>query len=155
MKETDIQSHVIKVVRANGGAARKLSHRFNLGVCDLLIQLPTFISKSTTNIPPMLLEVKLRHGATLHKNLRGAQFMLDVTRPQREFLKEFRAAGTRVGVLSFMEKRGLIELYGAVFELDRLERAGYRVDTLDHMPLRPMQERDAKLYRMLEDFARG
>lgn len=155
MKETDIQSHVIKVVRAYGGAARKLSHRFNLGVCDLIVQLPTFVSKNTANVPTMLLEVKLHHGAPLNRQLVGRDFTLNVTRPQREFLKEFRAAGTRVGVLSFMEKRGLTELYGVVFELDRLEHMDYRVGTLDHVPLRPIQERDAKLYRMLEDYARG
>lgn len=147
---------MIDVVRARGGAAYKLSHRFAIGVSDLLVKLnDTSATFKEPTLPAMLLEVKLAHGAPLGRNMNTRQFKLEVTRPQKEFLQDFGRAGMRVGVLSFLENNGKLELYGAIFELDRLKAAEYRVSTLDHMPLRPVKERDAKLYQMLEDYARG
>lgn len=157
MKEVDIQRHVIDVVCKRGGTAYKLSHRFAIGVSDLLVKLPsTPLSPCGCDaVPAMLLEVKLAHGAPLDRNIVPREFKLDVTRPQEQFLRDFRRAGMRVGVLSFLEANGKLELYGAIFELDKLKAAGYRVSTIDHVPLRPVKERDAKLYQILEDYANG
>lgn len=154
MKETALQSYVISVVRANGGAARKLSHRFNLGVSDLLIKLiePQFVSQSKlTRYPAMLIEVKQRHGS----NEGNRAFDLGLTVPQREFLKEFAAAGMRVGVLSFIQPLRKRELYAAMFDLDRLERVDYRALPSDHTPLGRDAQRGEYMFTRLRNFANG
>lgn len=153
MNETGLQSYVIKVVRANGGAARKLSHRFNLGVSDLLIQPPG--SKDALGqwrgTRAMLIEVKQRHGS----NEGNRSFDLGVTVPQREFLKEFASAGMRVGVLSFIQPPRKRELYAALFDLDRLIRVDYRALPSDHTPLGRDNERNSNIYIWLRNFANG
>lgn len=152
MNETALQSYVIKVVRANGGAARKLSHRFNLGVSDLLIKLKDEGHTGLRTIPAMLIEVKQRHG---NNEDRVRSFDLGVTRPQREFLKEFAAAGMRVGVLSFIQPLRKRELYAALFDLDRLERVDYRALPSDHTALGRDQQRNGNIYIRLRNFANG
>lgn len=156
MKETDIQSHVIKVVRARGGAARKLSHRFNLGVCDLLIKLDFDRKRHMLGLfkpfPAMLLEVKLHYGTRDSRR----PFKLDVTRPQQEFLCEFASAGMKTGVLSFLHHGSISSLAMAVFELDMLQASSYTVlpDMHDNLGRDP-DKRDARLIDILENYAQG
>lgn len=49
-RELDVQTKLIKSARRDGGYGRKLSHKFSIGIPDLLIGLPPFI--------PALAEVK-------------------------------------------------------------------------------------------------
>lgn len=90
-KETVLQSDVIEGVRAAGGAARKLSHRFLIGVSDLLVKMP--------GAPAALIEVKKDTMPT-----RGYTITIkpDLTVLQRKFLEEFHRAGMPAYVLSFL-----------------------------------------------------
>ena len=49
-RELDVQTKIIKSARREGGYGRKMSHKFAIGIPDLLIGLPPFI--------PALAEVK-------------------------------------------------------------------------------------------------
>lgn len=158
MKETALQKYVIDVVRANGGAAYKLSHRFAIGVSDLLVKLKpkNTIVKPGEFFKPMfsamLLEVKQHEGV----NTSPYPFKLDVTRPQQDFLRDFGRAGMRVGVLSFLQQNGKLNLAATVFTLDQLKEMSYTALPETHMSLgRKPEQRDAKLYQLLEDYANG
>lgn len=157
MLETDLQRYVIDVVRERGGAAYKLSHRFAIGVSDLLVKLidpqPTLAAGTKFNrLPAMLLEVKQHEGV----NTSPYPFKLDLSRPQQDFLRDFHDAGMRVGVLSFLQRNGKLNLSAAVFELDSLITAGLTVHPNQHKSLgRKPDERDRALYQILEDYARG
>ncbi len=50
MKELTFQTRIVDSVKAQGGYARKLAHRFAIGVPDLIIHLP--------NYAPFLMECK-------------------------------------------------------------------------------------------------
>lgn len=91
MKELQLQNLIIDVVRDHGGAARKLSHRFSVGVPDLIVKVP--------GVPAVLFEVKKNKWP-----VRGSVVKLDVTVPQLRFLKEFSNAGMDAGVISFAER---------------------------------------------------
>lgn len=93
MREVQYQSLVLQAVRDAGGAGHKLSNRFLIGVCDLLIKMP--------NWAPMLVEVKLAKFAKSTGD--DHEFDVGVTVPQHEFLKKYRNAGMETGVLSFIE----------------------------------------------------
>lgn len=181
MKEIELQKYVIDVVRANGGAAYKLSHRFAIGVSDLLVKLPdqgtsichpneidkphgkcracgarlnqhlVGVGKGfVREFPSMLLEVKQHEGV----NTSPYPFKLDVTKPQQNFLRDFGRAGMRVGVLSFLQQNGKLNLAACVLSLDTLDRLKYTVHPDNHASLgRKPEDRDAAMYRMLENYA--
>lgn len=154
MKETALQKYVIDVVRARGGAAYKLSHRFAIGVSDLLVKLPNlhFAKESGDSYPAMLLEVKQHEGV----NTSPYPFKLDVTKPQQNFLRGFGRAGMRVGVLSFLQQNGKLNLAAVVFTLDQLKVMGYTALPEMHVSLgRKPEQRDAALYQVLKDYANG
>lgn len=86
-KELTLQSEICKSVRAQGGYAIKLSHRFAVGVPDLLIRMP--------HISAMLIEVK-DFGVVTDK----FDLKVPVTPKQREELKKFsEASGSSHGIL--------------------------------------------------------
>jgi len=90
MNELSLQNRVIKVVRASqGGAAHKLSHRFLVGVPDLMVKVPKY--------PVMILEVKKDERPKVKEVV-----TLDVTVPQKRFLLQWAAAGVMCGVMSFL-----------------------------------------------------
>ncbi len=41
-REIQLQTHIVKSVRKDGGYARKLSNRFQVGIPDLIISMPSF-----------------------------------------------------------------------------------------------------------------
>jgi hypothetical protein len=90
MKELDLQSMIIDAVNESDGHAHKMSSRFLVGVADLLVKLRGY--------PAGLLEVKQRDFPST-----DAHFLLDVTRPQQNFLRDFDAAGMPCGVASFLQ----------------------------------------------------
>lgn len=111
---------VVKAVKASGGAGCKLSHRFVVGVSDLLVKL--------THRPAMLLEVKFaKYGPGIHDN---HVVKLDVSHLQQNFLRDYRNAGMLTGVLSavLVGQRLLL----AVFNLDVMTRSSYTVQVSDH-----------------------
>jgi hypothetical protein len=90
MNELDLQNRVIKVVRAaRGSAAHKLSHRFLVGVPDLMVKIPRY--------PIMILEVKKDERPKMKSSV-----TLDVTVPQKRFLLQWAEAGVMCGVMSFL-----------------------------------------------------
>lgn len=117
MKEVDAQSLVIRSVRAAGGAAHKLSNRFLIGVCDLLVKMP--------GRPAVLIEVKLQKiGITTSDSY---AFIPDLTKLQEEFLLHYSRAEMATGLLSFVERGGLGRRHLSVawFGIDKNRSMGY------------------------------
>src|SRR5215207_7353826 len=93
MKELALQKLICDIVnREHGGFARKLSHRFLVGVSDLLIKLP--------GLPTALIEVKCENCPVNKKTV-----TLDVTVPQRRFLRDAASAGMIAGIFSFLDDK--------------------------------------------------
>lgn len=122
MDELALQKLLVDVVRKNGGAADKLSHRFLVGVPDLLVKLP--------GAPAGLLEVK-QH--TWNK-IKPAKIKLAVTKLQEVMLKRYDDAGMPTGVVSFLQQRGkgTQELQICVLTLTEVRRVQYKVRTASH-----------------------
>lgn len=141
MKETELQRFTCDCLRAHGGEGHIMSNRFLVGVADLLV-------KPQRPFAVALLEVKQKVGT----NLDPRAFTLDVTVPQKTFLRKFHAVGGRAGVLSFLQNGGRRELYAAVFALDGLEAVGYRVSPQSHDALGGKGERERNLVELIERF---
>lgn len=84
MDELGIQSDLIRAARDVGGFGVKLSHRFIVGVVDLLIQLP--------GLPTALIEVKFDRVLTRSRVQR-----LALTPHQRAFILNVQGAGGHSG----------------------------------------------------------
>lgn len=148
MLEIEVQRYMIDVVKERGGAGHKMSHKFNMGVCDLLLKFPR-------PAPAVLFEVKNKWCTEKYLHA-GSSFELAVTRPQREFLSGFYDAGMKVGVVSFLQWAGKSGLAMGVFQLDLLKPMRYHVLLAMHEPLgKHHKRRDDKLYDMLLSYANG
>lgn len=95
--ELDLQKLVVDVVNQDlGGFARKLSHRFLIGVPDILVKVPG-------NPCAVILEVKQQKAPvkldTIH---------LDVSVAQARFLRDALKGGVPTGVVSFIQKPGML-----------------------------------------------
>ena len=103
---------IVDAVKYAGGHATKLSHRFLVGVPDLLIKL------QSVNVPAGLVEVK-QHKWPAEDRV----FDLEVTPPQRRVLGQFNAAGMPCGVASFLQKGAgnSRELYLSVMSYQTLQ----------------------------------
>lgn len=134
MNELDMQKYVVDSVNHAGGFAFKMSHRFLVGVPDLLVKLPTeYLKMQMENKRPAgILEVKQRD-----KPKSDIEFGLDVTPQQRHFLIRARQAGMPTGVISFMQERGkgVKGLHMAIYTLTRIEQLDYCVWVRDHKPV--------------------
>jgi hypothetical protein len=142
MLEIDCQKLVVDVVRARGGGATKLSNRFLVGIADLLIKIP--------EQEVLLAEAKLARFKRIP--LPDHVFRLDVTVPQKAFLRAFRAAGARCGVLSFVEisGRGRLGLYLAWLGLDRLDaQVYYQTEMRHHQFIGETGAREEQVWRIL------
>lgn len=103
MNELSLQKELIEAVEQRAGAGHKMSHRFLVGVADLLIKLPRH--------PAVLLENK-------HDRLgpRTAVVRVEPTVLQLRFLRYFKKAGMLCGVMSTIEQD---EMFGVtVLEVD-------------------------------------
>lgn len=78
-----VQTAIVHAVRKQGGFAFKMAHRFQVGVVDLLIQLP--------DLPTVLVEVKTP-GRPLAKPVPVA-----LTPLQRNFIRDYQKAGGYAG----------------------------------------------------------
>lgn len=78
MREVDIQSLIIRSAKAQGGWGVKLTHKFRVGVVDLLLVMPRFA--------PFVAEVK-----QLGKVPERFDQKLDVTPTQRKFMQDVNA----------------------------------------------------------------
>lgn len=98
MNELDAQRLVIESVHSHGGFAVKLSHRFMVGVSDLLVQIP--------DLPTGLWEVKMDD---LPKQNDYVQ--LKPTAKQVRFLEKFKKAGGHSGLISFVRTRNSLSVW--------------------------------------------
>lgn len=143
MKETDLQLTIVDIVNDRGGYARKLSHRFLVGISDLLIKLPEY--------PAIKVEVKQRIA------LGGGEreFVLtDLTRLQKDDLMTAQAAGMNSAVFSFLQTRdGIRTLYGAAFMIKTLFRDDYRINVAQHVFMGKPEEREERIWQELRKVA--
>lgn len=139
-----MQSLVIDAAESVGGAGLKLSNRFLVGVVDLMIKLP--------NYPVMILEVKRRD----YVKTGTGYFVLEVTEPQKKFLRKWWAAGAITGVLSFTQKKGkgVTSLSLAAYTLPQMEGSAWGAHWVDHTPLGDKAQRYKNVLLQLEKLAR-
>jgi len=146
MLETAMQQLIIDAVKDVGGAGIKLNNRFLVGVVDLLIKLP--------NCRPMWLEAKQ---IALSDRTKNHVWELDVTTPQRKFLKEWHGAGMLTGVVSFIQTKGAREpiktLRMALYTYEVMEHTSWQVMQRSHVPLGDKDGRLGKIRAMLGLFA--
>lgn len=146
MKEIELQQLMIDVARKRGGEGHKMSNRFLVGVSDLMIKLP--------NTPACLIEVKQATYSPRHFKQENHLFRLDVTAPQKAFLRDFHKAGMNCGVGSFIQtNKGIRDLYLNIYDLPRLEKRGFNALIKDHMPLGDHTTREDRIYNLLLAFS--
>lgn len=136
MRELDVQNLICKAVNAKGGFAKKLSHRFLVGVPDLLVKMP--------KPPAALIEVKWREAPRdpAHK------FTLEVTKPQELFLRDARRAGMVTGVCSAVSRRSALWL--CFMTLGEALHADFTLDAAAHVAVG--SNRDADIANQVEYF---
>lgn len=136
MNETEMQQLIVEAVQEDGGFCRKLSHRFNVGVVDLIVKHPKF--------PAGLLEAKRHDYLTSTGDTR---FKLDVSGPQKRFLRDADKAGIWCGVASFIQQKrvGLKSLRFCVYTLRAMDEYGYIADAADHIELGGPDERNSNI----------
>lgn len=124
MNELAMQALVVKTVNDAGGFAMKLSHRFLVGVPDLLVKLgPTQAG---------VLEVK-RHDLSPIGVRANMPFRLDVTPAQRRYLRDADRGGMPSGVMSFIQTgRGASSLLLQVLTFREAEQQEYAVHPDEH-----------------------
>lgn len=89
-RELQYQREMVQACVAQGGYAKKLSHRTLVGIPDLLVKLPVF--------PAALVEVK-----RVKAPKKAETVQLDLTPPQRRQLLAAEKAGMPALVLAFVE----------------------------------------------------
>lgn len=136
MKELDAQGMICKSVRVHGGFARKMSHRFLIGVPDLLVKLPDWDA--------MFLEAKWRDEPVQDDH----RFKLKVTAQQFRFLKEAQGAGLGSGIVSVLtfKKPGRgSRLKMGLYSLAAMEATDFTVDARSHTVIHSRIDDPARL----------
>jgi len=146
MNELQLQSLVIDSVRDSGGAAFKLSNRFLIGVCDLLLKVP--------DRPAALVEVKLQRLSNRTRD--DFRFVLDVTVPQRDFLTSFASAGMLCGVLSGIVRsnRQVSSLSLCIDSLDDWRERKFMAQVRDHTAIGVGAQRAVDVMNVIEQLYR-
>jgi hypothetical protein len=80
LNELALQTKINQAVESVGGHSFKCTNRFLIGVVDLSMKIPS--------VPHCYNEVKLVKWPVKSKTVQ-----LELTRPQRNFLRDYRAAG--------------------------------------------------------------
>lgn len=143
MLETACQQLVIDAVKEAGGAGLKFNNRFLIGVCDLLIQMPT--------LRPMFLEAKKRElGADTENHV----WELDVTYKQKSFLADWHKAGMLTGVASFIQTTGqdVRSLQMGVYSYVNMLELNWKVYQKHHFPLGEKDQRLGRIRTILKMF---
>lgn len=91
MNELNFQKELIDAVEGYAGAGHKMSHRFLVGVADLLIKLPRY--------PAVLIESKHSKLGPNSKVVR-----VEPTALQFKFLRYFRKAGMLTSIMSTIDQ---------------------------------------------------
>lgn len=143
MKEVALQGLVVDLVNEHGGYARKLSHKFLVGISDLLVKMPEY--------PAIKIEVKQR---ICQPNVDREFELTDLTVLQKRDLLEAQAAGMNCGVLSFVQtKNGLTTLHGAIYPILPLQEAGYKINVRDHRSLIKPASRTLGILSMIAELS--
>ena len=144
MNELQAQKLIVDAVLAYGGYATKLSHRFVIGIPDLLVKLP--------ELPAMYLECKIRD-----EPKRIESFVLDVTPLQKRHLMDSWDAGMLSGCASFTRvKSRWIGLY--VESTSWLASNEWTVGVKNHEEIKNNLSKEAKydaVCSILEGFGRS
>ena len=134
--ELEFQADIVDLVNTAGGFAYKCNNRYMVGVADLFIKPP--------NLYPLYLEVKKNTKAYCQHPEK--LFLLDVTVPQRNFLRKCVRGGMPAAVLSivlatdtafyrFFTQTELDNKYNTHrVDSEGAERLEYHVDCMQHVP---------------------
>lgn len=114
-KELDLQTKIWKSAKQDGGYGRKISHKFAIGIPDLLLALPPFA--------PCLAEIK-DMGEVVNKF--DKQF--DITEKQSEELKRFSEPYEKSMTIYTPNKQSSIVLVGVKHRKDFRLVACHRAD---------------------------
>lgn len=151
MNELQCQQLIVDAVKEANGVAMKVSHRFLVGVVDLLVKLP--------QVQPFWLEAKFMRLAQKTVDDINHVWGLDVTTKQKEFLRQWRGAGMLTGVVSFLEVRGKMSgikgLRMGLYTLEDCEINQYKTCVVDHEWIGDHGDRMLNIADRLEDFANG
>lgn len=93
--ELPFQSKLIQAVKEEGGWGRKLSNRFIIGMPDLLLKLPCYVSPFLVEVKMVVLPVRL-----------DDQLKVALTALQGQTLLEWRRAGGSGGALICYQEPG-------------------------------------------------
>src|SRR5580692_9235542 len=114
MSELTLQRDILDSVEAAGGAGKKLSNRFLVGVADLYCKLP--------RLPGCFIEVKDESYPAKAEHVK-----MDLTVPQRRFLIGFSNAGDQAAVMCFLRKPN--KLWFSIWPVDEFPADNWtRVD---------------------------
>lgn len=136
MKELDCQGLIKRAVVSRGGFCIKLSHRFIVGVPDLLVKIPGRAA--------MLIEVKWARAP------KRKDYMLEITPRQAQVLRQAEAAGMITGVASFLKDPTLLG-FRIVPVTSFVGETELEMSTNDY-DWATTRERDELIYRKLLDF---
>lgn len=141
MRELEAQKIVVDAVTEANGYALKMSHRFLIGIPDLLIKLP--------DRPTMVLEAKVHECAVFKSE---TEFRLEATALQERELRLMRTAGMMTGLLSFisLHKRGIRGLYMGIFKETGKPQI---VRAVDHSFLGDPKHRQQNIINTLRQYA--
>lgn len=147
MIETQCQQLIITAVKEIGGRGLKLSNRFLVGVCDLLVQMPGY--------PAFILEAKLHNLSA--KSLGKGHLIEDVgcTKLQRDFLRDWHDAGMLTGVASFIQVPGretIGSLRLALYSYEQMLAGHWAVHSHNHSALGEKSERMLNIRALLAEF---
>lgn len=148
MIETECQQLVVDAVVSIGGNAIKMNNRFIIGVPDLLIKLPG-------NLQAFMLEAKKHDFAASIRD--DHVFDLEVTKLQRDNLRDWQRAGMPTGVVSFIQykRQDVRSLRMAIYRYGDLPRLDWRGTVGDHLSLGGKDERYASAMAQLLGFING
>lgn len=151
MNELAMQKLIVDTVNESGGFALKMSHRFLVGIPDLLVKLvPAATDEGARHLVTGILEVKQRD----YMADASRPFKLDVTEPQKNYLYKAQQAGTPTGVVSFMQEKnkGIRGLWVCVYDYSDMKRNNWHGVGKDHHRLGGPAERGGELLYRLRDF---
>lgn len=146
MIETECQKLVIDAALFAGGQGLKLNNRFLVGVVDLLVKIP--------GTEPIWLEAKLEKLAVSTMSKPHHQWELEVTKRQKDFLRDWDRAGMRTGVVSFVQERGgnVRSLRMALHSYSTMESRDWTVRMADHVMVGSATERLPHIVEQLQAF---
>lgn len=142
MNELEMQKLIVDAVNEEQGFGLKISHRFLVGVPDLIIK-PT-----DRRYGAGLIEAKQREEM---KDPNRA-FNLEVTPPQKNYLRAAARSGMAAGVASFTKSGNVRTLRLCIYDLRDMESNGYVGYGRDHQPIGDPATRNRDIRYIVNEF---